>query len=268
MGGRGAQGLGHGRQAGRADFAETFALADADGPGATGALVGVAKDEGQSAIARASAFDRLNAAAVTRGADGPRRNCRRATNPKIRAAAIRFSPRADAGDEKRRADPAVARSETRAGADAGRPLAGGRGQEKPAPPDLAPFEQALNEYVAGQISPPSGQIARQPVRSIWREAARRRTGRIRKAMAIDRTFTPAPIALAEIARARQRRSGGRGDAAKGAGRQPEIGPAHPRPGLGLIGQKRVPDGLVQAGGGGAAFARRRALCLCLRRRAA
>src|SRR6266700_971240 len=45
-------------------FAEVFALADAEGPGAAQALVGVAKDESQSAIARASALNRLNGAAA------------------------------------------------------------------------------------------------------------------------------------------------------------------------------------------------------------
>ena len=67
-------------------FAETFALADADGPGATGALVGVAKDEGQSAIARASAVNRLNGAVAPEVLEAAAQLAK-ADDPMIRAAA-------------------------------------------------------------------------------------------------------------------------------------------------------------------------------------
>lgn len=158
---------GMGNKPGAQTFAESFARADEDGPGATDALLGVAKDGGQSAIARASALKRLNgeesATVIAAAAD-----LTGAADPMIRAAAAEVLGAADPATKARALAPLLRDPTRLVRMQAARSLAGA-GEAALRPSDLAAFEKALDEYVAGQMfTAERPGIARQSRRAVFR----------------------------------------------------------------------------------------------------
>jgi tetratricopeptide (TPR) repeat protein len=239
------KGWGMGDKPGAQTFAEAFALADADGPGATQALVGVAKDAGQSAIARASALHRLNGAvapAVLEAAE----QLTKADDPMIRAAAAETLSGADAATKKRALVPLL-KDETRlVRMQAARALAGAA-EASLTPADLAPFEKALNEYVAGQMFTAERPESRANLGAL--DLARGRIDDARaefaKALSLDKTFAPAAIELAEIARARGGEQAAEVGLAKAFADNPESAPLAYALGLSLIRQKRIAEAVAK-----------------------
>ena len=244
-------------------FAEIFALADSDGPGATGALVGVAKDEGQSAIARASALNRLNGAVAPEVLEAAAQLAK-ADDPMIRAAAAEVLSGADVATKKSALVPLLRDPTRLVRMQAARSLAG-EAEGSLTPADLAPFEQALNDYVAGQMFTAERPESRANLGAL--ALARGRlddaNSEFVKPWRSTRPLRRRRSSSAEIARARHDEAAAQAVLTRALADNPQSGPLNHALALSLIRQKRVPEALAKAGGGGAAFARRFALFLCL-----
>ncbi|HUO53651.1 MAG TPA: tetratricopeptide repeat protein, partial [Rhodoblastus sp.] len=236
---------GMGKNPGAQSFAEAFALADSDGAGATEALVGVASDSGQSAIARASALARLNgdaSPAVIETAE----QLARADDPMIRAAAAEALSAADPAVRKRALVPLLHDPTRLVRMRAARSLAGPAEAEL-APGDLAAFEKALDEYVAGQ-----NFLGERPEAHANLGALDLARGRIdaaqqqfAAALKLDRTFAPAAVQLAEIARGRGDEKTAEAELAKALADNPGSGALAHALGLSLIRQKRLDEALAK-----------------------
>ncbi len=234
---------GMGGRPGAQTFAESFALADQDGPGATDALLGVAKDGGQSAIARASALVRLNgeesAAVIAAAVD-----LTRADDPMIRAAAAEVLGTADPAAKAQALAPLLRDATRLVRMQAARSLAGA-GEAALRPSDLGAFEKALDEYVAGQMFTAERPESRANLGALF--FARGRTDRAQaefaKALELDPTFAPAAIQLAEIARRRGDEKAAEAILAKAFADNPGSGALAHAWGLSLIRQKRMEEGV-------------------------
>lgn len=239
------KGWGMGAKPGAQTFAETFALADSDGPGATAALVGVAKDEGQPPIARASALARLNGAVAPAVLDAAEQLAK-ADDPMIRAAAADTLAAAGADQKKRALAPLLKDPVRLVRMQAARSLAG-EAEARLTPADLGPFEAALNDYVAGQMFSAERPESRANLGGLFLARGRidEAQAQFTKALALDKTFTPAAIQLAEISRARGDEAAAEAALRKALADNPESGPLHYALGLSLIRQKRRSDAMAE-----------------------
>ena len=162
----------------------------------------------------------------------------------IRAAAVEALAGADPATRKRTLVPLL-RDETRlVRMRAARALAGAA-EASLTPGDLGTFETALNEYVAGEMF-----LAERPESHANLGALNLTRGRIdeaqaefAKALALDKTFAPAAIQLAEIARSRGDELAAEATLTKGFADNPESGPLSYSLGLSLIRQKRILEAL-------------------------
>ncbi|WP_296708033.1 tetratricopeptide repeat protein [Rhodoblastus sp.] len=239
------KGWGMGAKPGAQGFAEALALADADGAGAGAALARVAKDESQPAIARASALQRLT------GTPAPEvlamaEQLTRADDPMIREAAVEVLASADPATKKRALTPLLRDETALVRMQAARALAG-PAEANLTPADLAPFEKALDEYVAGQMFTAERPESRSNLGGL--NLARGRLdaaqAEFAKSLELDKTFAPAAIQLAEIARARGDEKGAEAILTKSLADNPQSGPLNYALAMSLIRQKRVPDALVR-----------------------
>ncbi len=234
---------GMGGKPGAQTFAEALALGDDDGAGATDALLGVAKDGGQSAMARASALERLNGeespAVIAAAAD-----LTRADDPMIRASAAEVLAAADPASRAQALAPLLRDPARLVRMQAARSLAGA-GEAALRPADLAAFEQALYEYVAGQMFTAERPESRANLGALF--LARGRTDRAQaefaKALELDRTFAPAAIQLAEIARRRGDEKAAEAILTKALADNPGSGALAHALGLSLVRQKRLEEGV-------------------------
>ena len=183
-------------------FAEAFALADFDGPGARAALIAVAQDESQSFIARASALHRLMQFVSPDVLELAER-LTKSGEPTIRTASAELLADADPATRARALAPLLRDQSRVVRTQAARELAGAS-EKALSPDDLAPFDNALAEYVAGEMFNAERPESRFNLGSL--ELARGHVDAARSqfetARILDRTFAPAPIMLAEIARGR------------------------------------------------------------------
>ncbi|MGO8738890.1 tetratricopeptide repeat protein [Rhodoblastus sp.] len=224
-------------------FAEAFALADSDGPGARAALIAVAQDESQSFIARASALHRLMQFVSPDVLELAER-LTKSGEPMIRTASAELFADADPATRARALAPLLRDQSRVVRMQAARELAGAS-EKALSPDDLAPFDNALAEYVAGEMfnaeRPESRsnlgllELARGHV-----EAARSQFEMARK---LDRTFAPAPIMLAEIARGRGGETAAETILSKALSDQPLSAPLAHALGLNLVRQKRLAEAM-------------------------
>jgi Tfp pilus assembly protein PilF len=237
------KGWGMGGKPGAQTFAESFARADEDGPGAADALLGVAKDGGQSAVARASALERLygeeSAAVIAAAAD-----LTGADDPMIRAAAAEVLGAADPATKARALAPLLRDPTRLVRMQAARSLAGA-GEAALRPADLSAFEKALDEYVAGQMFTAERPESRANLGALFRARGRMDEARAEfaKALELDRTFAPAAIQLAEISRQRGDEKAAEAILAKAFADNPGSGALAHAWGLSLIRQKRMEEGV-------------------------
>ncbi|MCI4679325.1 tetratricopeptide repeat protein [Rhodoblastus acidophilus] len=226
-------------------FAEAFALADADGPGATGALLGVANDSGQSSIARASALARLDGDAAPAVIEAAAQ-LTKADDPMIRVAAAEVLANADSAAKARALAPLLRDPTRLVRMQAARSLAGA-GEANLAPGDLVAFEKALDEYVAGEMFTAERPESRANLGAL--DLARGKIdaaqAEFAKALALDKTFAPAAIQLAEIARHRGDEPGAEAILAKALADNPRSGPLAHALGLSLIRQKRTAEAVAK-----------------------
>jgi predicted CXXCH cytochrome family protein len=239
------KGWGMGGKPGAQTFAETFALADADGAGATQALVAVAKDQDKSAIARASALARLNGAADPEVVAAAAQLAK-ADDPMIRAAAADVLAGADVATKKSALAPLLSDPARLVRMQAARALAG-EGEGALAPSDLVAFQKALDDYVAAQMF-----LAERPESRANLGGLNLARGRLdaakaefAQALALDPTFAPAAIQLAQISVARGDEAGAEAILRKAIADNPTSGPLHHALGLSLIRQKRTGEAVAE-----------------------
>jgi tetratricopeptide (TPR) repeat protein len=153
---------------------------------------------------------------------------------------------ADAATKKRALVPLLGDSTRLVRMQAARALAG-EAEAYLTPADLAPFEKALNEYVAGQMF-----NAERPESHANLGALHLARGRIddaqaefAKALALDKTFIPAAIQLAEIARSRGDEKAAETALGKALADNPQSGPLNHALALSLIRQKRYPEAMAK-----------------------
>ncbi len=231
-----------GRQ-GAQRFAEGFFLADRGAPGAEAALAQTAADESQSAIARASALQRLSRAPTQAALDIATRAVA-SKEPMVRAAAVAVLATADATSRRQALAPLLLDETRLVRMDAARALAGEAEADLP-PADRLAFEKALAEYVAGQAF-----NAERPETHANLGALHLARGRIdaaraeyEKSLVVDRSFVPAAISLAEIDRAGGDEPAAEAALRKSLAQNPDSGPLAHALGLSLIRQKRLPEAL-------------------------
>ncbi len=183
-------------------FAEAFDLADRGAPGAQAKLKQVAEDAAQSAIARASAVARLGRFPTPTSLGIVAQGSKDA-DPSVRAAAVAALADADPRVRLALLPPLLADEVRVVRMEAARALAGETEQHL-SPGDRERFQIALDEYVAAQRF--NGERPESLVNLAALYRARGQVGEaeaeLLKAIAIDRTFVPAPVALAELRRTR------------------------------------------------------------------
>ncbi len=226
-------------------FAEAFALADSDGPGARAALIRVAQDESQSAIARASALHRLRNF-ISPDAIALAARMTKSKEPMIRAASVEVLANADPKTKARTLAPLLRDPTRLVRMQAARAIAGD-GERALTPADLGPFEKALAEYVAGQMFNAERPESHFNLGSL--DLARGRVDSARaqfeKTLNLDKTFSPAAIMLAEIARRGGDEAAAEKILTKALADNPNSAPLYHALGLSLIRQKRLPEALAK-----------------------
>ncbi len=224
-------------------FAETFHLADRGGVGAGAALLRIIDDENQSAIVRASALQRARLSARPSDMAAARRALSD-KDPLVRSSAIAVLAQADAASRVDALVPLLSDETRLVRMDAARALAG-EAEASLAPGDLTAFEKALADYEAGQAFNAERPESQANLGALY--LARGKPDRARaafeRALAIDRTFAPAAIALADMARARGDETGAEDILRRSIAQNPESAPLTHALGLSLIRRKRLPDAM-------------------------
>jgi tetratricopeptide (TPR) repeat protein len=229
---------------GAQSFAEAFQRADVAAPGAGAALAGIVADESQSAIARASALQRMSLAAPSSSALQSASRALSDKSPMVRAAAIAVVANADSAASRQALAPLLS-DETRLVRMAAARALAGEAERALTPADRLAFEQALGEYVTGQqfnAERPESQ-ANLGALNLARgktEAAREAYA---KALALDKTFAPAAIALADISRAGGDENAAEATLRKSIADNPGSGPLAHALGLSLVRQKRLAEAM-------------------------
>lgn len=233
-----------GGKPGAQTFAEAFHLADSGAPGARAALALIIEDKGQSAIVRASALQRLSQK-PTVAAPSLAMRALSDSDPIVRSAAVAVLANADA-ETKRQALTPLLIDETRLlRMEAARALAG------EAEADLAPaartaFEKALAEYEAGQLFNAERPEFQANLGALYHARGKVDAARAayEKALALDKSFAPAAISLAEIARANGDEMAAEETLRRSQAQNPDSGALAHALGLSLIRQKRLPEAMA------------------------
>ncbi|QGM45877.1 tetratricopeptide repeat protein [Methylocystis heyeri] len=235
---------GAGSKPGAQRFAEGFRLADANGPGAQGALAGIVADPGQSGIARASALQRLGQA-PTAAALETARGALSDKEPMVRAAAVAVLAEAEPATRREALAPLLTDQTRLVRMDAARALAGAP-EAGLSDSEHAAFDKALAEYEAGQrfnAERPETQ-ANLGALALARGNTDAARAAYEKALALDPTFAPAAISLAEIMRGAGDEAGAEVALRKSIAQNPGSGALAHALGLSLIRQKRLGEAMT------------------------
>lgn len=238
---------GAGDKPGAQTFAEAFHLADSGAPGAGAALARIIEDDSQSAIARASALQRLSQApsfvALSRA-----RRALSDDNPMVRSAAVAVFAKADAATKREALTPLLSDETRLVRMDAARALAG-EAEADLAPMERLAFEKALAEYEAGQRFNAERPESQANLGALY--LARGRVDEARaayeQALVLDTTFVPAAISLADIARASGDEKTVEETLRRSLRQNPDSGALVHALGLSLIRQKRLPEAMENLG---------------------
>jgi tetratricopeptide (TPR) repeat protein len=233
------------RKPGFQSFAEGFHAGDRGAPGAQGALIKVAEDRSQSAIARASAVQRLGRylSAVTLPTVA---NALNDPDPMVRAAAVGALAGADAATRGRLLARMLDDPDRLVRMEAARALAG-EPEARLAAESRKSFERALEEYVAAQrfnADRPEAQTALgnlNAARGRYAEAA----AAYAKALELDPAFAQAALNLADLQRSLARDDDAERTLRDLIRRAPQSAPAHHALGLALVRQRRTLEALEE-----------------------
>ena len=181
-------------------FAQAFDLADRGAPGAQSAIIAVAEDEEQSAIARASAIARLENNLTPKAFDAVS-HALESSEPLIREAAVRALANADPRLRIALLPALLDDDDRLVRMGAARALAGELEQHL-RPEHRTRLETALNEYVAAQRFNAERPESQFNLANLYSARGQRKeaTEALHRAIEIDPTFTAAYFALAESQR--------------------------------------------------------------------
>ena len=235
-------------------FAEGLHAGDRGAPGAQGALIRIAEDRSQPAIARASAVQRLGRylSPVTLPTV---RHALNDPDAMVRAAAVGALAGVDAATRLQLLPRMLDDPVRQVRMEAARALAG-EPEARLAADDKAKFAAALDEYVAAQrfnADRPEAHAAL-GILYVTRGRDAEAAAAYRKALELDPTYVLAALNLADLQRAQAREDEAERtirDALKSA---PQSAPAHHALGLALARQKRMPEALAELAAGGEACA--------------
>ncbi|CAJ0852118.1 hypothetical protein AMST5_00517 [freshwater sediment metagenome] len=235
---------GMGGKPGAQGFAEAFHLADSGAPGAGAALASLIEDKGQSAIARASALHRLSQAptiAALSLAGGALSD----PDPMVRAAAVAVFANADAATKRQALTPMLTDETRLLRMEAARALAG-EAEAGLEPAALLAFEKALAEYEAGQLFNAERPEFRANLGALYLARGKVDAARAayEKALALDKSFAPAAVSLADIARASGDEKSAEETLRRSLTQNPDSGALAHALGLSLIRQKRLPEAMA------------------------
>ena len=229
-------------------FAEAFDLADRAAPGAQVALTKIVEDNFASSIARASAIVRLGhflspktLAVIAKALKDPDAN--------VRMAAVGALAGSDPQTRLTLLAPLLADEARVVRMDAARGLAGEA--EHLNSEDRKRFEAAVDEYIAGQRFNAERPEAQVNLASLYQARGKvdEAEATLLKAIQIDPTFVPAPVALSELHRAQGQESAAEATLRSALKQNPESAPLLHALGLSLVRQKRTEeavDNLIKA----------------------
>ena len=222
-------------------FADAFVAGDAGAPGGRGKLLSLIDDPAQPAIVRASAIERLapwlTPALLTSVA--------RALNdadPMVRTAAVEALSTADAPTRQRYLPRMLGDPVRIVRMEAARALAGDAEAGMTADARTA-FARALDEYVAAQTYNADRPEAHVNLGNLHARRGEhdRAVTEYRKAIAIDPTFVPAYVNMADEYRARSMDGDAERAIRDGLARNPQAPALHHALGLALVRGKRMPE---------------------------
>jgi predicted CXXCH cytochrome family protein len=224
------------------DFAEAFASADRGEPAASIALTQLVANLDESAIARASALDRL----AQLGGDNALLSAEagiKDANPLVRHAALGVFDTLPPG-QRREIAPLLSdplRSVRMRSARTLAPLP----ERELGPADAAAFAKAADEYVAGERFNADRPENRTNLGGFYAERGRymEAEAEFRAALALDPAFVPAWVNLADLMRLRQREPDAEALLRQGLERSPEDATLHHALGLSLVRQKKNAEAL-------------------------
>jgi Tfp pilus assembly protein PilF len=224
-------------------FAEAFDLADRAAPGAPPALIKIVEDTSQSAIARASAVARLGGFPSAKSLAVIAQELKDA-DPIVRMAAVAALADTDPRVRLALLPPLLADEVRVVRMDAARALAGETEQHL-SPEDRKRFENALDEYVAGQRFNAERPEAQLNLANLYltRGQVSEAEAALLRAIEIDPTFVPAPITLAELRRSQAHESTAEEILRGALKRNPDAAPLLHALGLSLVRQKRTEEAL-------------------------
>jgi Flp pilus assembly protein TadD len=225
-------------------YAEAFAAANLGLPGADAALLKVISDTTQPAIARASAFARLNASrdqqTFSSLVDGLYDD-----NETVRQAAVDAVARIAPNMSSQALPPLLDDPVRGVRMAAARALAGAN-EGKLKPEQRAAFKQALDEYIAAQLfsADRPESLTNLGALSAERGDASQAEAYFRQALALD-PFTPAVVNLASLYQDQGQESGAERVLREGLARAPQEPTLHHTLGLALARQKRLPEAVSE-----------------------
>ena len=226
-------------------YGGALASASVGAPGAADLLVGVVRDAGQPAIARATALQRLGDSA-TAAAFAAAQDSVRDSDPLVRRAAVSVLERADPARRSEFLAPLLDDAVRAVRMEAARALAAAP-RDRLTATERAALERGLGEYLAGErfnAERPESYVNLGVLYTAQRRLSDAEIA-LRTALDLSPSFAPASVNLADLYRA----SGRDGDAERvlraALARDPRSAPAHHALGLLLVRERRMPEALAE-----------------------
>jgi len=231
--------------AGFQSFAEAFKSAERDEAGSSAALLGIINDRTRPAIVRASALQRLRNASP-QAALSTFRSALDDPDYLVRAAAAEALENADAQTRAELLARVLGDPVRLVRMDAARALAG-EPEARLDGADRSRFEHALDEYVQAQRFNADRPEAQAALGNLYatRGHAEAAAAAYRQALALDPTYVPAALNLADLERALGQEAESEKTIRAILGREPGSAPAHHALGLALVREKRYPEALAE-----------------------
>lgn len=228
-------------------FAEAFDLADRGAPGAQAALTRVLEDHSQSPMARASAIARLGRFPSAKSMAVISRSLKD-EDPLVRMAAVEALSAAHPDVRLVDLVPMLTDAAAVVRMDAARALAGEL-EPRLSPEDRRRFELALAEYVAAQNFNAERPESQTNLGNLWRRRGltAKAEAAFLRALAIDRSFVPAAIELAELRRSQGDENAAEQVLTEAIAASPQSAPLLHALGLSLVRQKRIEEATVKLG---------------------